>query len=285
MRLKKIRAVILLSTLSIIATCPVVGATKDVQSGITAGASKIVKNIKTKSRTAGATSDIINALKNATTEYECEAKTYYTSTSVNVRTEPNTDCEVYEVLPFNTEIECCEWGYGDSVSEWYRTYIDGEAYYIHSDYLSSEKLDYQVFNIDQYIIFKSYTDYRCITSTSSSQYKLQTQYAYTGNYGIRMVGDRYCCALGSRFTSEIGTLFDIVLENGTVIPCVLSDQKADRHTDATNTYSLSCKCATEFTVDSSALVSSAKSMGDLSYVNESWNSAIDRIIVYDKTIW
>ena len=44
--------------------------------------------------------------------------------------------------------------------------------------------------------FKAYMSYTAITNTSSPQYKLQQQ-AYTGNYGIRMVDDRYCIAVGS----------------------------------------------------------------------------------------
>ena len=76
--------------------------------------------------------------------------------------------------------------------------------------------------------------YKCITSTSSPQYKLQKNKAYTGKYGIRQVDGRYCVAIGSHFTSKIGILFDLILENGIVIPCILSDQKADEDTDSRN---------------------------------------------------
>lgn len=48
--------------------------------------------------------------------------------------------------------------------------------------------------------FKAYMDYRCITDTSSVQYEMQQQ-AYTDGRGFRKIGDDYCVALGTGFTS------------------------------------------------------------------------------------
>lgn len=52
-----------------------------------------------------------------------------------------------------------------------------------------------------------------ITSVTSEQWKLQhSGNIVLGNYGIQMIGDRYCAAIGSRFTTKIATKFDVVLE-------------------------------------------------------------------------
>lgn len=98
--------------------------------------------------------------------------------------------------------------------------------------------------------FKSYMPYTAVTDTSSSQYELLNgSDAYTDiNTGIRMVGDRYCVALGSYYTTEIGQKVDLVLDNGNVIKCVLGDCKADCDTNASNQYAGSGDVA-EFIVD------------------------------------
>lgn len=98
--------------------------------------------------------------------------------------------------------------------------------------------------------FKSYMPYTAVTDTSSKQFKLLNgSEAYTdNNTGIRMVGDRYCIALGSYYTTEIGQKVDLVLDNGNVIKCVLGDCKADCDTNASNQYAGSGDVA-EFIVD------------------------------------
>ena len=126
---------------------------------------------------------------------------------------------------------------------------------------------------------KSYMPYTAITAKNSPQYKLQCQ-AHTGNYGIRMVGDRYCVALGSYYTTTIGQKFDLVLENGTIIPCILGDQKANKDTNSTNQITSHNGCMSEFIVDSRALNSNAKRMGDISYCNETWKSPVKQVILY-----
>jgi hypothetical protein len=121
--------------------------------------------------------------------------------------------------------------------------------------------------------------YKAITSVSSPQYKLQQQ-AYTGKHGIRMVNGRYCVALGSFYTNKIGQNFDLVLENGTVIPCVLADQKADKDTNGNNQVTSHNGCMSEFIVDSNSLDRTAKKMGDISYCEECWKSPVKQIILY-----
>ena len=67
---------------------------------------------------------------------------------------------------------------------------------------------------------KTYEPYTTITSVNSWQYKLQ-QKAYTNEDGFRMINGRYMIATGSGVSHDIGRYIDIVLENGTVIPCVI----------------------------------------------------------------
>ena len=126
--------------------------------------------------------------------------------------------------------------------------------------------------------FKSYMSYKEITNKSSKQYKLQ-QKAYTGNYGIRMVDDRYCVALGTYFQKEIGTYFDLVLENGTIIKCILGDIKASVHTKEDNITSLN-GCVSEFIIDSESLIKVAKTSGDISNCNDQWKSPVKKINFY-----
>lgn len=127
---------------------------------------------------------------------------------------------------------------------------------------------------------KTYMDYRAITSINSKQYKLQKSLAYTDSKGLRMVNGRYCVAVGSYYTTTIGQYIDIELENGKVIKGILADCKADKHTDSTNRMHPDGSVV-EFVVDTKSLDSTAKRMGDISYVN-GWNSRVVNIKVYDK---
>ena len=127
---------------------------------------------------------------------------------------------------------------------------------------------------------KSYMSYKNITSRSSDQYKLQ-QMAYTGTYGIRQVNGRFCVAVGSAYTTQIGQYIDLVLEDGTIIPCILCDCKADEHTDSRNILTSDGSLA-EFVVDVPSLSKTVRYTGDISTACDDWESMITRIIIYDK---
>ena len=101
--------------------------------------------------------------------------------------------------------------------------------------------------------FKSYMDARLITSTNSAQYKLKSEYELDDS-GIYMIDGRYACAVGSYYTTEIGTKFDVVMESGEVIPCILADCKADEHTDNLGQYTISNDSIVEFIVHSPTLI-------------------------------
>lgn len=83
--------------------------------------------------------------------------------------------------------------------------------------------------------FKAFMDYRCLTDTTSEQWKL-SQIAYTDKYGLRKVDDYYCVAMGSYYSSSVGDKFKITLENGNEFNVIIGDLKQDCHTDSKNQY-------------------------------------------------
>ena len=108
------------------------------------------------------------------------------------------------------------------------------------------------------------------------------QMAMTDENGLRTVNGRYCVAIGSHFGTSIGQCFDLILMDGTRIPCVMGDQKADCHTDAQNIFTGN-GCCSEFIVEQSALNPAAKQSGSVSSIN-GWNSPVMKILVYDINI-
>jgi hypothetical protein len=113
-------------------------------------------------------------------------------------------------------------------------------------------------------VFKSYTDYNCL-SKSSKQWKLQEK-AYTDENGLRKIGDAYLVALGSYYGTEIGTEYTVTLSNGNTFDIMLCDCKKDKHTDSTNRYTLSNGCMIEFYVDDNALPTKVKTLGTISAI-------------------
>ena len=202
-----------------------------------------------------------------------------TTTNVNVRNEPSTASEVLEVYSFNTPIQYYRFN-----DEWAKiVYPTGYAY-MSLQYISNEKLNYRDYTVPITSGFKSYMPYTAITNKASKQFKLQ-QMASTGTYGIRTVNNRYCVAIGTAFNAQVGTYFDLILANETVISCIVSDIKADKHTDKNNMITVSNGCLTEFIVNSNILDRNAKRMGDISYCCDEWNSRVEKIRVYDKNIF
>ena len=113
---------------------------------------------------------------------------------------------------------------------------------------------------------------------TTQQYKLQCT-AVADENGLKVVDGRYCIAIGSRFQTIIGQYVDLYLLNGTVIPCIVGDLKSDKHTDSTHTFSPN-KCCSEFIVDMSNLEKNVKKRGDVSFINEAWQSPVKYIVVY-----
>ena len=148
-----------------------------------------------------------------------------------------------------------------------------------------EQLLYQEYQVPSNRGFKSYMSYKAITSKSSPQYKLQTQHAYTGEFGIRQVDERFCIAIGTFTNARVGTYVDLILKNDTVIPCIIGDFKADIHTDSENIITNHNGCVSEFLVDKPVLHQMAKKMGNISYCKEEWKSPVKTIKVYEKNVF
>lgn len=211
-----------------------------------------------------------------------EEEIYYdgwTTTEVNVRESPGINTTVLTTYSFNTQITYTE--YND---EWVKIEYDGGIAYMAKQFISNKKNEYYEISVPSHKDFKSYMGYKTITDKKSPQYKIQSEYAYTGEYGIRQVEDRFCIALGSYFNVEIGQYFDLVLENNVIIPCIMGDAKADCDTDSQNIFTNANGCCSEFIVDSNFLDSSIKNNGNASFACEEWNSQVIAIRVYEKNI-
>lgn len=115
--------------------------------------------------------------------------------------------------------------------------------------------------------FKSYMDYRCITNTSSDQYKLQ-QKCYTDDNGLRVYDGYYAVALGTYYSSTIGDKFHITLDTGEEFDVIVGDVKADCDTDKTNRYVPVNGNIIEFIVDTKKLPKDVRFMGTISALNE-----------------
>lgn len=98
-----------------------------------------------------------------------------------------------------------------------------------------------------------------------------------------MVGDRYCVALGSYYTTKIGTKVDLVLSykgKKHVLKCILADQKDDRDTINNHRVHKDGSVA-EFVVNSQVMPRKARYVyGDVSYAGKQFRGKIVKIRVY-----
>ncbi len=132
-------------------------------------------------------------------------------------------------------------------------------------------------------IRKSYMDYKCITDSTSPQYKLQRLYGATNNFGIRTVNNRLCIALGSFYTHNVGQYVDLILADDTVLHCIIGDQKKNIDTHNNNSIGNDGGVA-EFVVQTSALSPEVRRMGDISYASESFKQPVKMIRVIDYSV-
>ena len=194
-------------------------------------------------------------------------KKYWVIASLlNVRKEPNKNSKVIDKLIFNSQIKAAKYN-----NDWF---VLSEGGYVSNKFISNKKNKYISYDIPYSDGFKSFMPYN-VFSINSNQYRLQ-QNCYTGKYGIRQCNKRYCVALGSHFNTKIGQYFDLILENGIIVPCIMADQKADCDTDSSNIFTVENGCMTEFVVDFSYsyLNHTAKTMGDISYCTKNWKSRV-----------
>lgn len=100
--------------------------------------------------------------------------------------------------------------------------------------------------------FKTFMDYREITSRTSEQYKLQTK-CTTTDAGLRVYNGRYCIAIGTAFNAKVWDFVTVELSSGEVLDCIVADIKRDCDTDWTNMQVDFNGNVVEFVVDKSAL--------------------------------
>lgn len=205
---------------------------------------------------------------------------YINTDKVNIKKDPKIFSSTLRTIDFNEKIE-----YIEENNEWVRLINSEYVYaYINKKYISNTKFNSNKYKIPINNSFKSYMSYSMITDKKSLQYKIQKNYAYTGKYGIRQVGERYCIALGTHFKASVGQYIDLKLKNGEVIKCILSEIKDNRHTDENNIFTVKNGCCTEFIIDPRKLNKKAKRDGTISSCKEEWNSMVSEIIIYEKNI-
>lgn len=100
--------------------------------------------------------------------------------------------------------------------------------------------------------------------------------------GFMKLDNRYLVAIGTGFGVHVGQYFDIVLENGVSIPCIMGDTKADKDTDPTNIFTRHSKCATEFIVKIDLIPREVSHYGNVSKIRPEWSAKAKNIIAYDK---
>lgn len=198
----------------------------------------------------------------------------YVTSNVNVRnTATINDVNIINVLDFASEVS-----YAPYDDKWVAIKHKNSVAYVYSEYIA-EEIDF-VYHDTPVNTLKSFMSYKAITAKSSDQYRLQ-QVAYTGNYGIRQVNGRYCIAVGSAYTTEIGTYIDVILENGIIIPCILADCKDDKDTDSSNRITHDGSLV-EFITEVPNLSKTVKYTGDISVACEDWESMIVGLKIYDR---
>lgn len=213
-------------------------------------------------------------VKEPTVEYDLSNVGYVNVSGLRVRENPDINSNVVEYLSWGDKIE-----YSEYDDEWLVIKVNDNYSYVSKKYISDTLPNYKSKRVVG-DTRKSYMDFKMITSKSSPQYKLQHKYAYTDDTGIRMVDGRYCVALGSYYTHKIGQYVDLVLENGTIIPCIIGDQKDDRDTNASHTIAHDGS-ATEFIVETKALSGKTRRMGDIGYAQSDWLSNVVEVRIYD----
>lgn len=219
----------------------------------------------------------VEKLSSATNENQKqnhEWKIGYTKSAINMKKNARNSSKNVKNIPFNAKIK-----YSKYNKKWAFVKYKKKRGYVLLKQINKKITKLTVYNTPKSKLM-SYMSYKAITNISSKQYRLQ-QIAYTGKYGIRQVNGRYCIAVGSYYTTKVGTYIDLILKNGTVIPCILADCKDNKHTDENNILTYDGSLA-EFVVDTNSLVYNAKYTGDIHNVCKKWQSDIVKIKIYKK---
>lgn len=112
---------------------------------------------------------------------------------------------------------------------------------------------------------KEWMPYTAITAVNTPQYRV-TRQGYTGEHGIRKVGNAYLVALGGGYADYVGQKFIITFEDGKSILAMVGDFKADVHIDASRRITLKNRNLVEFIVDMDRMDSGAQYHGDYNHI-------------------
>lgn len=222
--------------------------------------------------------EITQIIQETTTQIKIKKKkkyktAYIKANDLNLRKKPNVKSKSIKRLFYGKKIKFIVIN-----KKWSKIKVDNKVGYVQMKYITTKKIKSKIHTSIPHYKLCSFMDYRCITNTSSRQYKLQKK-AYTGSYGIRQVDGRYCIAVGSYYTEKIGTYIDLILKNGTVIPCILADCKANKDTDGKNQKTADGSLI-EFVVDTPKLSKKVRIRGDVAYSTKAWNSKIVKIKIH-----
>lgn len=110
---------------------------------------------------------------------------------------------------------------------------------------------------------KSYMSYKAITNTSSKQYRLQKQATTDPSTGIRMIDGKYCIAIGSGWGYSVGESVLVTLQGDKNFNAIISDMKADIHTNADNKTTTHDGSVVEFVVDIPVLPKKVRTSGNV----------------------
>lgn len=153
-----------------------------------------------------------------------------------------------------------------------------------SGMIEIENEEYVDMNVPDDKLFKSYMGEQFIKSKSSNQYILKEKYELDESTGIYTVDNRYCCALGSYYTTTIGQKFDVFMKSGEIICCILADCKNDFHTDSLKQYTIANGSVVEFVVNEEVIIPkisiNGNNTGDISTLGGIFEGEIDYIRIY-----
>lgn len=202
-------------------------------------------------------------------ESVAKSKTMYARTNVNIRTGPTQNSKKVGMLYSLNSIKAVNTSKG-----WTKVVYKNKIRYIKRKFLTIYKPKYVTKSVPKNS-FKSYEPYQIL---KYKQGGLQRR-AHTDKNGLRKVGNRYCIALGSYYSTRIGCKVDLVMSDGRVVKCILADVKANKHTNSRNQKHLSDGSLVEFVVDIKRLPRKVKLYGDISKIKK-FKRNVQRIRIY-----
>lgn len=127
----------------------------------------------------------------------------------------------------------------------------------------------------------TYMGWQCITSRSSTQYKLiEAAGMNFDEEGFGKIGDRYVIACTTTY-GKVGDYVDIVQEDGTIIKCIIGDIKNQNDAGCNKWGHNNGQCVVEFVVDKNTWYSGGKGSHanpGTSSCHPEWNQNITQVI-------